>query len=119
MTDTSEPASFRVIIAGGGIAGLTLANALQHAGVDYLLLESRPVIASQVGASIGLGPNGSRILDQLSCHEDIERETEPLEWAGLHAANGDDLLPRDDVFQLIHARWVVRGLLRSDPVRLT
>ncbi|KAF4416113.1 FAD/NAD(P)-binding domain-containing protein [Fusarium austroafricanum] len=52
---------FRVIIAGGGVAGLTLANALEHAGINYVLLERRDTIAPQVGASIGIGPNGCRV----------------------------------------------------------
>jgi 2-polyprenyl-6-methoxyphenol hydroxylase-like FAD-dependent oxidoreductase len=50
----AEPAKFRVIIAGGGIAGLTLANALERAGIDFILLEGRNEIAPQVGASIGM-----------------------------------------------------------------
>lgn len=62
MEDTRP---FRVIIGGGGIAGLTLANALEKAKVDYLLLEGRDTISPQVGASIGIHPNGSRIFDQL------------------------------------------------------
>ena len=111
MADVKAPAHFRVIIVGGGIAGLTLANALQHARIDYLLLESRSVIDPQVGASIGLAPNGARILDQLSCFEDIEKETEPIELAGNHAANGDDLVPRSDGFQLAFARSVMHILL--------
>ena len=111
MADVKAPARFRVIIVGGGVAGLTLANALQHAHIDYLLLESRPVIDPQVGASIGLAPNGARILDQLSCFEDIEKETEPIELAGNHAANGDDLVCRSDGFQLVSARSVMHILL--------
>ena len=102
----SQNGNFRVIIAGGGLAGLTLANALQHTGIDYLLLESRSNIAPQIGGSIGLAPNGSRILDQLSCYEEVEKLTEPIESMGNHAANGDDLLPRSDGFQLLHARCV-------------
>lgn len=111
MKDMSKHTDFRVIIAGGGLAGLTLANALQHAGIDYLLLESRSIIAPQVGASIGLAPNGSRILDQLSCYEEIERLTEPIESMGNHTANGDDLLPRTDGFELVHARCVMSYIL--------
>lgn len=104
MADVKKSPGFRIIIVGGGIAGLTLANALQHAHIDYLLLESKPVIDPPVGASIGLAPNGGRILDQLSCYEDIEKEIEPLNLAGNHGANGDDLVPRSDGFQLISAR---------------
>ncbi|KAK5999341.1 hypothetical protein QM012_005559 [Aureobasidium pullulans] len=52
--------SLKVIIAGGGIAGLTLANALEQANIDYVLLERRDEIAPQVGASIGMLANGCR-----------------------------------------------------------
>lgn len=69
---------FRVIIGGGGIAGLTLANALERAGVDYILLESRDTIHPKVGASIGLFANGGRIYDQLGCYDLIEKEIAPL-----------------------------------------
>ncbi|CZR39188.1 uncharacterized protein FPRO_05620 [Fusarium proliferatum ET1] len=60
-----------VIIAGGGISGLSLANMLEKAGIRYVLLESHDEIAPQVGASIGLQPSGLRILDQLGCADDL------------------------------------------------
>ncbi|KAF2621246.1 FAD binding domain-containing protein [Macroventuria anomochaeta] len=66
---------FRVIIAGGGISGLTLANALEKAGIEYVLLEARDIIAPKVGASIGFFQNGGRILDQLGCLEAIEKDS--------------------------------------------
>jgi 2-polyprenyl-6-methoxyphenol hydroxylase-like FAD-dependent oxidoreductase len=100
MASDTKPTGFRVIIAGGGIAGLTLANALQHAGVDYLLLEARSEIAPQVGASIGIISNGSRILDQLGCYEDIWKETTPLKWVGEHYESGEYIIPRDDRIQM-------------------
>ncbi|TDZ19491.1 FAD-dependent monooxygenase andE [Colletotrichum orbiculare MAFF 240422] len=62
---------FKVIIAGGSVAGLTLANALEQFDIDYVLLEAYPTIAPQVGASIGMLPNGFRILDQLGCYEPV------------------------------------------------
>ncbi|KAI8959570.1 putative monooxygenase [Daldinia sp. FL1419] len=62
---------FRVVIAGGGIAGLVLANMLEKFDLDYTLLEAHADIAPQVGASIGLFPNGLRILDQIGCYEQI------------------------------------------------
>ncbi|KAB8268882.1 hypothetical protein BDV30DRAFT_230298 [Aspergillus minisclerotigenes] len=61
--------SFKVIIAGGSIAGLSLALMLEKNGIDFLVLEAYPSIAPQVGASIGLLPNGLRILDQLGCYD--------------------------------------------------
>ncbi|KAL3418739.1 FAD binding domain-containing protein [Phlyctema vagabunda] len=62
---------FKVIIVGGSVAGLSLANMLEKFDIDYVLLEAYPQIAPQVGASIGLLPNGLRILDQLGCYERI------------------------------------------------
>ncbi|XXG99506.1 hypothetical protein Hte_005845 [Hypoxylon texense] len=56
--------SFRIIIAGGGIAGLTLANALDKAGIDFIVLEKYE-IAPQLGASICMLGHSARVLDQL------------------------------------------------------
>lgn len=64
--------NFKVLIAGGSIAGLVLANILEQLGVDFLVLEAYPEIAPQVGASIGFFPNGCRILDQIGCYDDIQ-----------------------------------------------
>lgn len=66
---------FKIIIAGGGIAGLTLANVLQRFDIDYVILEGHADIATPVGASIGLFPNGLRILDQLGVYEDIMHQS--------------------------------------------
>ncbi|CCF35952.1 hypothetical protein CH063_07629 [Colletotrichum higginsianum] len=69
----------QVIIVGGGITGLTLALMLQNLGVDYLLLEAYGTVTPNVGASIGLFPNGLRVLDQLGCYEDILSKAQPVE----------------------------------------
>ncbi|KAL5332608.1 hypothetical protein BJX70DRAFT_404427 [Aspergillus crustosus] len=63
--------TFKVIIVGGGIAGLTLANMLERFDLHYVLLESHETIAPVVGASIGIFPNGLRILDQIGCYQAI------------------------------------------------
>lgn len=70
---------FRVIIVGGGIAGLTLANALERANVNYLVLEGRDEISPRLGAPIAIAANGARILDQLGCYDAIEKVATPLE----------------------------------------
>ncbi|KAL8689123.1 MAG: hypothetical protein Q9218_005135 [Villophora microphyllina] len=70
--------SFRIIIVGGSIAGLVLAHCLDRAGIDYVVLEGRDEIAPQVGASVGIMPNGARILDQLALFDMVEKEIEPL-----------------------------------------
>ncbi|KAK8131144.1 monooxygenase [Apiospora sp. TS-2023a] len=63
---------FKVIIAGGGVTALVLANMLEMHGMDYVVLESHSAIAPQVGASIGLFTNGLRILDQMGLLESIQ-----------------------------------------------
>ncbi|KAF4126264.1 2-polyprenyl-6-methoxyphenol hydroxylase [Geosmithia morbida] len=62
---------FKVVIVGGSIAGLSVANMLEKFDIEYVLLEAYPRIAPQVGASIGLLPSGFRILDQLGCYEAV------------------------------------------------
>ncbi|EEY18413.1 FAD dependent monooxygenase [Verticillium alfalfae VaMs.102] len=63
---------FKVIIVGGSISGLSLANMLEKFDIEYVLLEGHSVIAPQLGASLGLLPSGLRILDQLGCYEKIK-----------------------------------------------
>ncbi|OJJ99066.1 hypothetical protein ASPACDRAFT_120162 [Aspergillus aculeatus ATCC 16872] len=63
----------KVLIAGGGISGLTLALSLEKHGIDYLLLEAYPNLAPRRGGGIAVMPNGARILDQLGCYEDLYR----------------------------------------------
>ncbi|KAG9857937.1 FAD/NAD(P)-binding domain-containing protein, partial [Aureobasidium melanogenum] len=82
-------APLKVIIAGGGIAGLTLANALEQANVDYVLLERRNEIAPQVGASIGILANGCR---------------EPVIWAHDRDEHGRPLAKASSISQLMKAR---------------
>jgi len=100
MAVSEKANNFRVVIAGGGIAGLTLANALQHAEIDYVLLEARGLIAPQVGASIGLFPSGTRILDQLDCYDEITEQTCPITTGGDHDVSGNYICPRSDMPKL-------------------
>ncbi|KAL1880546.1 hypothetical protein VTK73DRAFT_5559 [Phialemonium thermophilum] len=56
--------SFKVLIAGGSVSGLTLANVLEKAGIDYLVLEKRD-IAPNMGASISVLCHTARVFEQL------------------------------------------------------
>lgn len=84
---------YQVAIVGGGIAGVTLALALEKLGVRYALLEARGSLESDRGAGIGLQPNGMRILDQLGVLDEIEQHTTDLHtW---YSFNGDgDMIGR-------------------------
>jgi 2-polyprenyl-6-methoxyphenol hydroxylase-like FAD-dependent oxidoreductase len=67
----SKGNEFKIIIAGGGVAGLTLANMLEKFNIDYVILEAHGDIAPPAGASIGLFPNGLLVLDQLGCYDAV------------------------------------------------
>ncbi|GFF51697.1 FAD binding domain protein [Aspergillus lentulus] len=78
----------KVLIIGGSIAGLTLAHCLEKAKIDYVLLEKKEEIAPQEGASIGIMPNGGRIMEQLGLYHQIEQLIEPLARAHVTYPDG-------------------------------
>lgn len=80
--------TFRVVIVGGSIAGLTLAHCLHRARIDYVVLEKRQEIAPQEGASIGIMPNGARILQQLGLYAALEDDVHPLDTAQITYPDG-------------------------------
>lgn len=59
----SSSTPFRIIICGGGIAGMSAAIALRAPGREITVLEQSR-LASEIGATISLQPNASRILQQ-------------------------------------------------------
>lgn len=62
----------RILIVGGGIAGLTLAVALHRQGFPAELVERSPTWQA-IGAGIMLHGNGVRILHQLGISDDVEQ----------------------------------------------
>ncbi|KAK3942865.1 hypothetical protein QBC46DRAFT_378981 [Diplogelasinospora grovesii] len=96
---------FRVIISGGGVAGLTLASCLEQAGVDYVLLERRGELAPQLGASIVIFPNGARILEQLGCYQGLKDYAQPTKWSYNHDSKGRPIGPPTNANALATARF--------------
>lgn len=65
---------FRVAVVGAGIAGLSMALALERAGIDYVLLEKRDRITStEPGAGLFLFPPAVRLVHQLGCLDALEK----------------------------------------------
>ena len=78
MAEDKETTPFRVIIVGGSVAGLTLANSLSRQNIDFLVLEAHDDIAPPVGAAFGLICHGAMILDQMGMFDDIYEMVEPV-----------------------------------------
>lgn len=82
---------FRVIVVGGGIAGLTASHCLQKADVDHVLLERRTEIDPPEGASYAVYPHGARILDQIGCLDAAEAACQPCQHYYSRGASGETL----------------------------
>lgn len=54
----------KIIIVGGGIGGMTTALALQHHGIESIVLERAPEM-KEVGAGVQIAANGTIVLREL------------------------------------------------------
>ena len=89
MADRADPTA-PVLIAGGGIAGLTMALTCHQLGVPVVVLESVREI-QPLGVGINLQPNAVRELYDLGLADELPRiGISAKEWA-LAARNGKDV----------------------------
>jgi len=58
----------KILIAGGGIGGLTIAIALREAGFDCTLFEKTPTL-SEVGAGITIWENALKVFRELGVYD--------------------------------------------------
>ncbi len=70
----------RILIVGGGIAGLTLATALHWQSYTAELVERSPTWQA-IGAGIMLHGNGVRILRRLGMGADVEQAAQHAGFA--------------------------------------
>lgn len=61
----------KVVIVGGGVAGLALALAFRRQDIDYVVLEQAPGFEA-VGAGIQLSPNATRALGYLGVADRLD-----------------------------------------------
>lgn len=98
----------KVLIAGAGLAGLTLALIFDKTGIDYTLLEAHPDVLSKAGAGISMLTNGLRILDQLGCYEELLRVVEaPQDATCIRSPEGEELTVADNLNAVFEKRFVV------------
>lgn len=79
--------SKKLIIAGGGIGGMTAALALNRAGFDVAVYERAPAF-TEIGAGMSLWPNATRVLHSLGVLEQVLDCGEPVIQFNLHRPDG-------------------------------
>jgi 2-polyprenyl-6-methoxyphenol hydroxylase-like FAD-dependent oxidoreductase len=57
--------TFRIIVAGGGLVGLTTAHILSKAGIDFVVLEQHDNVTPYLGSLLSIMPSTLRVIDQL------------------------------------------------------
>jgi salicylate hydroxylase len=84
------PARRHILIAGGGIAGLSVALALEQFGFAATVFE-RSAVSEVSGAGIQISPNASRLLDRLGVLPDLLASA--VEPKSVLLCNGATTLP--------------------------
>ncbi|KID61520.1 FAD-dependent monooxygenase aurC [Metarhizium brunneum] len=104
-----EKSSFKVIIVGCSITGMTLGHCLDRAGIDYVILEKHENIFAEPGVSLGLMPNGSRILEQLGIYSGVDEIYEPIHKIYQFLPDGFGLpfcvIARQHFLQVLYAKF--------------
>ncbi|KAF9164640.1 hypothetical protein DFQ26_001220 [Actinomortierella ambigua] len=67
----------RVIIVGGGIGGLSLANMLEKTNIEYVVLERSTTIKA-LGSSLGLDASTLPVMEQLGLLDDFFEAGKPV-----------------------------------------
>lgn len=100
----TSPPSLQVLIAGGGIAGLTAAVAFASRGYSVRLFERAPGFA-EIGAGLQLSPNATRLLRRLGVLDRLLPAAVRPQAVVLRDARGLNELGRVPLGQAAERRW--------------
>lgn len=100
-----------IIIAGGGIAGLTMAIALKRIGIQATVLEAAKEW-KPVGAGITLAQNAMRVFECLGIAEEVEKAGIALQLASIQDAGGRMISEVN--LKKANANWKNVGIHRAE-----
>src|ERR1700756_5318380 len=69
----------RVAIIGGGIGGLTAANALSRAGIEVAVYEAAAEL-KEIGAGVALHPNAMKVLRAIGVEDNLRQVAGRSHW---------------------------------------
>jgi len=93
-----------VLIAGGGIGGLTAALGLQRAGFKVTVLE-RSAELREIGAGVSLAPNATRSLASLGVLAEVRSRSNVANAAAIKHYRTGERLSGYDMGPAMEARW--------------
>jgi salicylate hydroxylase len=89
-----ELGGLKILVIGGGIGGLAVAEALAQRGAGVTVLEQAPEIA-EVGAGIQVSPNGFAVLRALGLEAALKARSVQGEAVSLRDFHGSEVLRLD------------------------
>lgn len=108
MTDVKP----RIAIVGGGIAGLTLAAALDPLRYEVVVHEAQPERAA-VGGALGMWPSALRALDRIGVRRVVEAAGGRPHGGALFTIGGERIVGARGVDLLMASRPVLLAALRE------
>ena len=69
----------RIAIIGGGIGGLTAANALSRAGIEVAVYEAAAEL-KEIGAGVALHPNAMKVLRAIGLEDSVRKVAGRSDW---------------------------------------
>ncbi|MGB3539282.1 MAG: NAD(P)/FAD-dependent oxidoreductase [Mesorhizobium sp.] len=102
----------RVLVVGGGVAGLTLAQLLRRGGLHPVLVEHAPDKAGE-GYMLALMPLVDPAMQALGVRDEYRARSVPFHRYRLHGHRGP-LLREYEIDTLLHAYGDYRGLARRE-----
>ena len=93
-----------LLIAGGGIGGLTAALSLARAGFHVEVFEQAPEV-SEIGAGLQLSPNATRVLEELDVMAALEEVVGRPEALRIYSALSGHRLAKMPLSVASRKRW--------------